>query len=491
MQINYTPPPTCREFMLSDKFLRIIAGPVGSGKTTSCLFELFRRSSEQAPAQDGYRYTRWAILRQTLKQLKDTVLKDILNWFPGIASYKVSDQTVFINIGDIRSEWLLLPLEEPKDQQRLLSLQLTGAWISEGIEINSDVVASVAGRCGRYPSGTHGVASWFGIIMDTNMPSEGSSWHRLMDPQMGLTPPDWKVFFQPSGLAANAENLEWLVQNDYTLSLPLNDPRRLAQGRTYYERLSRNNNPDWIRRYVFAEFGNDPSGNPVFSETFSYPFHVKFRDPGTGKDGLSPVPGCPLIIGLDFGRDPCAAICQLDPSGRFLILGEIVVSNLSLEPMLQHYLRPFLARARYLGRPVVIIGDPAGVAKSSLYEVTSFDVLKANRFQALPAPTNHIEPRLAAVDAFLMKQRGGQPALIVDGDHCPTIAQAFNFGYRYAKTKLGDAKPLPDKNKFSHIMDAVQYAALAAHGGMSTLIAKQIQRPVPKTQQRVSSMGWT
>ena len=75
--INYTAPPTCAAFMKSNSFGRMIAGPVGSGKTTACLFEIFRRSCEQAPALDGYRYTRWAIVRQTLKQLKDTVLKDI------------------------------------------------------------------------------------------------------------------------------------------------------------------------------------------------------------------------------------------------------------------------------------------------------------------------------------------------------------------------------------------------------------------------------
>ena len=74
--INYTAPPTCANFMESEAFIRLIAGPVGSGKTTACLFELFRRACEQAPAIDGFRYTRFAIVRQTLQQLKQTVLKE-------------------------------------------------------------------------------------------------------------------------------------------------------------------------------------------------------------------------------------------------------------------------------------------------------------------------------------------------------------------------------------------------------------------------------
>lgn len=489
MNINYTPPPTCREFMLSSTFLRIIAGPVGSGKTTACLFELFRRASEQAPAPDGIRYTRFAILRQTLKQLKDTVLKDITSWLRNIASYKVSENLVTINVGDIHSEWLLLPLEEPEDQERLLSMQLTGAWVSEGIEINPDLMAAISGRCGRYPSGMTGVPSWFGIIVDTNMPSEGSPWHTLMTQQ----PPDWEVFFQPSGMSPEAENLEWLTQTAYTLTLPASDPVRRAQGRTYYERLSRSQNKDWVRRYVEAQFGDDPSGTAVFRESFIKSFHVRYgnNDPVRGwTEGVPPAAG-PLLIGLDFGRDPCAAICQMDHLGRFLCLGEVVVEDMGLENMLRNHLRPMLMHPRYIGRPAIVIGDPAGVAKSSLYEVTSFDMLKAHGFTAYPAPTNDIDPRIGAVDAFLLQQRNGGPAFIVDGDHCPNIVRGLNGGYRYAKTRAGQRKPIPDKNKFSHVMDGLQYAALAAHGGMVNMLVSRMAQPRRAVGQRFSSAAWT
>jgi Ni2+-binding GTPase involved in maturation of urease and hydrogenase len=88
--IHYTPPKTCKAFMRSDAFGRIILGPVGSGKTTAIIFELFRRACEQKPAQDGVRYTRFAITRTTLQQMRDTILKDALAWFREIAEWKVS-----------------------------------------------------------------------------------------------------------------------------------------------------------------------------------------------------------------------------------------------------------------------------------------------------------------------------------------------------------------------------------------------------------------
>ena len=83
-----------------------------------------------------------------------------------------------------------------------------------------------------------GGAKWYGIVIDTNMPSEGTPWQMAMsDP-----PADMQVFIQPSGLSEDAENLPYLLQTPETLKLPVDDPRRLAAGRLYYDRLARNQN---------------------------------------------------------------------------------------------------------------------------------------------------------------------------------------------------------------------------------------------------------
>jgi hypothetical protein len=468
--------------MKSMAFFRLIAGPVGSGKTTACMFELFRRSCEQSPAADGYRYTRWAIVRQTLKQLKDTVLKDITTWLAGIAEYKVSESTIHIQIGDVRSEWILIPLDNPEDQRRLLSMQLTGAWMSEAIEVGVDLVAPLSGRIGRYPSGTTGAASWSGIIADTNFPPEGSDWHKMMELE---TPPDWQIFKQPSGMSADAENLNHLNQTDQTKNLPLNDPARLARGREYYSRLVRmyGENSDWVRRYVYALYGDDPSGTAVFRDSFKGSFHVV--------DDLVPVNGMPLLVGQDFGRDPCSIICQPDHKGRLLVLGEAPADDTGLEQHIQMVLKPMLLEERYLGKPVAMIGDPSGTSKSSIYEETTFDVLKRLGFSAYPAPTNDIDPRIRAVEAFLLAQRDGGPAILFDRARCPRIIRAMSGGYRYAKTKDGRRKPAPDKNEFSHIADALQYACLAAHGGMGEMVAKHLMRKARSQRPRISPRAWT
>lgn len=477
--VVFNAPPTVAKFMKSEAFMRVIAGPVGSGKTTGCIFELFRRACQQAPGQDGLRHTRFAILRQTLSQLKATVLKDITTWLRDVATFKVSDNTVYIEFDDVRSEWVLIPLENPEDQRRLLSSQLTGAWLSESIEMDVDLMPAISGRCGRFPSGLNGVPTWYGIIADTNMPSLGSPWHKAMAIDV---PYDWQIFFQPGGLKQDAENLGYLPQTDKTILLPVDDPIRQGQGRKYYERLATAKSPDWIKRYVDAEFGDDPSGTAVFRESFKLAFHVV--------DEVFPVNGHPLLVGLDFGRDPCAVITQMDHKGRLLVLQEVIAEDMGLEMQLRVGLRPALNNPRYLGKPVAVVGDPAGMARSTMYEETSFDLVKRAGFMAYPAPTNDIDPRLRAVEAFLLGQRDGGPQIVIDRQRCPTLIRALSGGYRYAKTRAGVRKPTPDKNEYSHVMDALQYACTAFHGGMQGVIARQLTR-ITGTRPKMAKGAWT
>jgi hypothetical protein len=359
-------------------------------------------------------------------------------------------------------------------------MQLTGAWMSEAIEMDVGLVDALAGRLGRYPSAALGGATWFGMIADTNMPSEGSDWHKFMDTN---TPMDWQIFIQPGGLEPNAENLNWLTQTVETLKLPLDHPDRIAQGRTYYERLARGHGVDWVASLCPRQYGNDPSGTAVFRESFNRGFHV-VRD-------LQPVSGHPIIIGQDFGRDPCSVICQLDHRGRLLVLQEVAAEDIGLEAHITRALRPALMDPRYLGKAIAMVGDPSGVSKSSIYEETTFDTLKRMGFMAFPAPTNDIDPRLRAVEAFLEAQRDGGPAILFDEDRCPTLIQAMNGGYRFAKTRAGQRKPKPDKNEYSHISDALQYACLSAHGGMQGLFAKRMAGRIKNTRPKMVSGAWT
>lgn len=457
-------PPTVSDFMCSAAFVRAILGPVGSGKSTGCLMEIIKRAQEQAPSPDGLRHTRWAIVRQTLQQIKQTVLKEFYTWVAPITQFKVSENTIYLAYDDVRCEIHLIPLDDEADQRRLLSLQLTGAWVNEFPEIDPAIIPSICGRLGRYPSKAQGGPTWFGLIVDGNFPNEGGDWHDLLENKL---PEDWELFKQPGGRTPEAENID-----------------NLPGGYEYYNRLARGQSQEWVKRYVDAQYGNDPSGMAVFRDAYTHDFHA-FPE-------LKPIPGRPLIIGQDFGRDPWSVICQLDHRGRFLVLEEVEGTDIGLEQHLMLNLRPRLFDDRYMGMPICVIGDPSGVSKSSLYEETSFDMLKREGFMAFPAPTNDLDPRLRAIEAYLLQQVGGKAIFMIDETRCPTIVQGMRGGYRYSKVKGGQRKPAPDKNKYSHPMDALQYAALAAHGGMvQGAILRRLEGKAPPAAPRFSARAWT
>lgn len=482
--IDYTAPPILARFMKSEAFGRIAAGPVGSGKTTACVMEALRRAMEQAKAPDGYRYTRFAFVRQTLKQLKDTVLKDVQSWLEGLGMWKVSDNTFYVEFGDVKSEWIFIPLENAEDQARLLSMQLTGAWLSEAIEMNFDVIAPISGRIGRYPSGNRGAPTWYGIIADTNMPVEMGDWHKFMiDP-----PASWQVFVQPSGMAPNAENLNYLLQTEKTKNLPINHPARLAQGRRYYEQFIEMYGTDhaWVKRYVYAQYGDDPSGEAVFKAAFKPPFHVV---PET-----LVIPGYPLVVGQDFGRNPWSLICQVDHMGRLLVHEEVRGTNVGLEKHVEQNLRPRLFKDKFIGSKVILVGDPSGISKGTIAEETSFEALKRMGLPAFPAPTNDIDPRLRAVETLLGRQVNGGPALLINQAGCPFLCRAMSGGYRYKKHKDGGLRTIPEKfdpEGFSHVADCLQYVALVVHGGLVHEFARRLNPKKFNPRAHITAAGWT
>ena len=502
---TYKAPPTISRFMQSDAFGRLVAGPVGSGKTTAMIVETARRMGQQSPGWDGRRYTRFAIIRQSLKDAKATVLRDIRGWFGSMADWRVSESTLYITQGDIVSEWMFVPLDEPDDVKRLLSLQLTAAYINECSETDIDLLSDIAGRVGRYPNNEFGACLWSGIYADTNMPIMHTPWADFIE----KPPPEWQVYRQPSGqsypgfnpvtgiYSEGAENLAHLNQTAETIILDEDDPVRIERGRGYYTRLVSVGTKDYIRRYVDAEFGRDPGGSAVFAESFKYDFHVS-------AEPLEPVYSRLLIVGQDFGRNPWSIICQMDHSGKLLVLEEVpgkgpMGDNIGLQQHVQQNLLPVLRQQRYAGRPIAVVGDPSGIARDSLFELNAFGLLKSLGLPAEPAPTNAIDPRLRSVESFLVRQSGGGPAIVFDAARCPVLVAGMNGAYKFsirADSSGGNySKGDPEKlHPWSDVCDALQYVCLVTGnlGAYQWLLGRVMSRITPhKPRPRVSSLAWT
>lgn len=443
-EIDYTPPPTGVAFMQSDAKTRLICGPVGSGKSTVCVVEIFRRCAEMPPCKDGFRRSRWAVVRNTNQQLKTTTLATWKQWYPpGVAGiWREADKTFLLQVGDIRAEILFLPLDTPDDAQRLLSLELTGVFFNEAREIAPELITAAFSRLGRYPSKAmlpKGTDYWYGLIMDTNPPSR-DSW--LFEKFEEEKPEGWEAFKQPGGLSEHAENRE---------NLPA----------TYYEDMMNGATEDWINVHVHGEYGRSILGRPVYERAFKRDYHVAASTLRAIHSQAHT-----LLIGMDFGRTPAAVLGQRDYSSRLNVLDALYVENIGLSNFLSLHLKPMLVEkfphCRYL-----VIGDPAGWAKSQLSEENAYDILRAAGFEAVRAPTNDVKPRLEAVEKLLSQQVEGKPMLLFSPEGTSVgmkhLIAGLDGGYRYKRRKDGGYEAAPDKNHFSHDNDALQYLCLGAN----------------------------
>lgn len=461
--VSYEPPPTAERFFRSNAKVRLLMGPVGSGKSTACLVELFRRCAEMPHGKDGFRRSRWVITRNTLPQLRTTTLKSWLQWFPdGVAgSWKESEKTFFLHVGDIRAEVLFLPLDSPEDTRRLLSLELTGAFINETREVAPEIIQAIISRLGRFPSRAMmptdprtGRAKdyWYGLVMDTNPPSKDSFLYEQFEE---LQPEGWEIYKQPSGLDEHAENRENLPE-------------------TYYEDMMNGATEDWIDVHVHGKYGRSVAGRPVYEKSFKREFHV-------ASEPLIPMNSSAhtVLIGMDFGRTPAAVMGQRDWRGRLNALDALYVENIGLDNFLKLHLKPLL-NERFPHCKYLVVGDPAGWAKSQLSEKNAYDVLKEHGFAAVPAPTNDVDKRLQAVESLLGQQVDGGPmwrfAPETTSKGMKKLIAGFDGGYRYKRRTDGTYEVTPQKNSFSHLADAAQYLALGVNLEASAASVKA--RPV-------------
>jgi len=74
--LDLTAHKTIADFMKDDNFIRLVVGPIGSGKSTGVLCgEIVRRALMQKPGPDNIRYFKALVIRNTLPDLKKTTIK--------------------------------------------------------------------------------------------------------------------------------------------------------------------------------------------------------------------------------------------------------------------------------------------------------------------------------------------------------------------------------------------------------------------------------
>lgn len=470
--------PIAGAFFNDNSEVAAIMGPVGSAKTTAAGLRLMRHAYEQRPF-NGVRRTRFAIVRNTGPQLIDTTIKTWLKLFPenSFGKFSTTSKTHrwhFRPQGSndlIHAEFIFRALDDEKDIANLLSLEVTGMWFNELREINQEILAMAGRRVGRYPGADLGGCTWRGWFGDTNPWAVTSDFHDMFvaSPREG-----YKFFKQPGGMEPDAENLENLEQTPETLEMPLKDPRRLAQGRTYYIKALRDFSKADGEMYVHCKYGASREGKPCFTSYDDNAHCQRFELPD----------GVPIHIGYDnTGRHPAAVIAYCDPDGQWMVRYEFCGLSIGMK---EHAaaLRRFLAEKFPKGCKIEkITCDPAGVAKDS--GELDMRMVVAQAFpgvMVVNARTNDIETRIEAVDGVMRTMVNGAPKLLIHPD-CKNLRSACISKYHYRKMKIAGEErytETPEKTTpYADVADALEYLMLGGGEGRlsSGIGAKEVQWP--------------
>lgn len=455
-EINYTSGPTFEKFHASAARRRGVMGPIGSGKSTGMCMEIFRRGQQQALGPDGIARTRWVVVRNTYRELRDTTVKTWLYWFPEhiFGDFNYGNMEHMIRLPGVETEVLFRALDRPQDIAKLLSLEITGAWVNEARELPFGVIKALDDRAGRYPPVKDGGCTWAGLMMDTNPPDDDHWWYRLAEEER---PEGWEFFSQPGGLIERggqflpnpeAENLQYLEPPG-----------------AFYTTRAQGASKEYTRVYYCGRYGFVQDGKPVYPE-YADDIHA-------WKDPIAPLKDQPLYVGIDFGLTPAALFAQKTPSGRWLWIDELVTEDMGATRFAE-LLGPKL-RGEYQGYEIHIFGDPAGDQRAQTDETTPFQILRGKGIDARPAPTNDWLIRRDALGNPMTRLIDGLPGFVVS-PKCHIARKALAGGYCLKRMQISGEeryRDAPIKNRYSHIVEAGQYCMLGAGEGDSVVGYKE------------------
>lgn len=398
---DYNPLPTLYKFHKSNALVKGIRGPVGSGKTVGCCFDLVKIGCLQ-PAYKGVRYVKFAMVRNTYQELLQTTLETWSRWFGDYSQIRRTapiEARMRVELRDktILDLWLIfLALDIPADLRKLKSLEVTGSYLNEASEMGRWVLTKTFERRGRYPD--FGPPPWWaGVIMDTNSCDDDHWWYKASEEEHNQ---GWEFFDQPPALLKFSDTVKKPAKkalDEYLVSHPDFPPEltkkivKDLKGNLYIANPvceNANHQPlgfdywldqipgkplDEITVFVLNQYGTVTDAKAVYPE-YTDSIHCS-------KEVLKPIKDIGISLGFDFGRTPACTLSQITPKGQKRVLEEFLVEEhgsmgirafsrtIVVPHLLDNYL-DWLIKGLITG-----YADPAGKSKEQTDEKTCFMVL--------------------------------------------------------------------------------------------------------------------
>lgn len=459
----HAPGPVAKAFLNDTSFICGIMGPFGSGKTTAAIMKLIKNAQSQKPAANGWKYRRTAIIRNTYPELRTTTMKSWHQWVPQhLGKWRESGPPMH-HIVDKSSklDWeiVFVALDRPDDVSKLLSMELSDAYVNEAREVPKAIIDGLTGRVGRYPPKWQAEANNVQILMDTNPPDTDHWWYVLAEQdisneknrQLVYSMKEAEESLRTLGLLRKHQGLMSFYKQPSGRSEQAENRQNLRPG--YYEFMMAGKDSDWIKVYVDGEYGFVMDGKPVYPE---------YRDSTHGQTPFDIVPGVGLRLGFDWGLTPACSFSQRMADGRWLVHDEFVSERLGIKTFALEVAR--MLQQKYPGVKVVSgRGDPAGDAVTP-EESTCFKIMVASGVPAVPAPTQDPVRRREGLGYLLRTMIDGVPAIRIH-PRCTTIRKGLAGGFHFRRLQVkGEERyrDVPEKDKHSHIIEALEYDVVSA-----------------------------
>lgn len=485
-----------RAFMRDNKSrVKVIQGPVGSGTSSACCLHIFQQALEQPKQVDGRQRFRAHVFRETYSKLEETAIKTWKDWFPPGTSagqfgrfFETRPYLHEVRVGPLELDVTFMALEDIADAKAyFMSLETSLIWFNEVQFAQFSVVREAAGRVSppRYPAVKDGGCAWGGLIMDTNAPP-ADHWIPIMRGDMPapdwmneeqrralVKPESWTFYMQPPGLLEDIDDKGRIL--GYRPNPDAENLKFLPGGGQFYMEKIGGQTKQWIDANIMNRSSLVLDGSPVYPQ-FRKDVHVSDRP-------LEPIKYLPVIVGLDFGRQPAALIGQTLRADWF-IQKEFIgrdVSAVEFAPALKSFLIQQYPDTKL--ENFIFWGDPAGDQRGQNYDKTPFEIFNEFGMYVRPAPNpqNQLTVRHEAVNAVLMRRsQAGRPSSLLVDPKCVTYITGMAGGYYLRRIRVSGERYAeePEKNQYSHVCEAGENMLLGGGEGKAVTLGNVSRQPV-------------
>lgn len=474
-----SPGPVADAFLRSRAFIKIIIGPVGSGKTMAALQAGLMVGAKQGRVQDARgiwrRKARIGVIRESYPSLKSTTLKSWFNIVPEDKGFNWSPPythqfaKVLKRDGEsgrpseiLEMEYEFRGIGQQTVEEACRGWEINAVMIDEADLQPADLVPFLTGRVGRFSDLDPANVVDPQIIVSMNMPDIDNHAYRLaFDKEIGEMGaedaeqlqqalggrPLIETFVQPGGMEPDAENLH-----------------NLHNGRGYYVlQIAANRHK---KNYVDRMVHNKPvplmHGQPV-NDGFVFTRHV--RECLWDKRRK-------LIVGIDQGYSAAAVFLQRDGMGNIRTLREVVSVAPGGKALIKISAEAFGKRVRqkllddFPGiQPdqIKFVCDPAAFAAEDRPNDGKDWVKIVQKAIGLGKIHKAKSNAPALRNGAIWKAMETQDGYYVDPS-CKHLIKAHSGGYRYQKQEMSTGElrgnlEIAD-TIFTHVADGEQYGAL-------------------------------